>query len=74
MNKMITEVLDCFILEIKREENQEKIKTHLVDPTICYILDRLYPYIFITAGIFVVLLLIVIIILLLVVKSYYYKL
>ncbi len=73
MNKIVNEILDYFILEIKKDENKEKIKIYLVDPTICYILDRLYPYIFITATIFIILLLIVIMILLLVIKSYYNK-
>lgn len=66
---LANEAIDKIIVEFKKDVNQTKIKTYIIDPTIYYILDRLYPYIFITAIIFVLLLLLVIMILILILKK-----
>lgn len=69
--KITNELIDNLIFEFKKEKNQTQLKTHIIDPIICYILDRLYPYIFITASIFIILLFIVLSILFLIVKNNY---
>ena len=69
INKFTTEILDKVVMEIKKDENQIKIKTYMVDPVICYIMDRLYPYIFFTFTIFVLILLISMMILALILRK-----
>ena len=49
MTNIITEFVDKFICEIKKKKNHTYIKTYLIDPSISYCLDRLYPYIIITS-------------------------
>lgn len=69
LGKFTNELIQKIIFEFKKEENQEQLKAHIIDPIICYILDRLYPYIFITSAIFILLLLIVLSILFLIIKK-----
>lgn len=69
IGKLTNEIIQKIIFEFKKNENQEQLKTYIIDPIICYILDRLYPYIFITSTIFILLLLIVLSILFLVIKK-----
>jgi hypothetical protein len=73
LGELTNEIIQKIIFELKKDENQEQLKTYILDPTICYILDRLYPYIFITSSIFILLLLIAISILFLMIKSNYQK-
>ena len=47
MNSVIHEFVDKFIHEIKQKKNQKYITTYLIDPSISYCIDRLYPYIMI---------------------------
>jgi len=69
IGKFTSDIIHKLINEFKKDENQEQLKTHIIEPIVCYILDRLYPYIFITATVFILLLLIALSILLLIVKS-----
>ena len=73
MKTLVNEVLENCILELRKDTYREQFKTYLLDPSICYILDRLYPYIIITAIIFILILLIGISILFLMIKSHYKK-
>lgn len=63
------ELIEKLVFEFKREKNQEQIKTYIVDPIICYVLDRLYPYIFFTAIVFILLLLIMLSTLFLIIRK-----
>ena len=47
MNSVIHEFVDKFIHEIKQKKIQKYITTYLIDPSISYCIDRLYPYILI---------------------------
>lgn len=49
MDCVITDFVDKFIKEIKNKKNSTHIKTYLLDPSISYCLDRLYPYIIFTS-------------------------
>ena len=69
IGKFTNELIQKLIFEFKKDENQEQLKTHIIDPIICYILDRLYPYIFVTSAIFILLLLIALSILFLIIKN-----
>jgi hypothetical protein len=69
LQKITIEIVDKFIYEFKKNENQNKIKIYIIDPIIYYILDRLYPYIFITAIIFILILALIIMILVIILKK-----
>lgn len=56
-SRLTNETIDIIVKEYQRAENQEKIKMFIIDPIIYYILDCLYPYIFITAALFILILL-----------------
>ena len=71
IGKLTNEILEKIIFELKKDENQEQLKTYIIDPIICYILDRLYPFIFITSAIFILILLIALSILYLIIKGNY---
>ena len=52
MNKIVEELTQYFLLEVKKEENINKMKVFVIDPLIEYTFKRLYPYILITSVIF----------------------
>lgn len=47
LDTVIKDVIDMSLDEIKKEETLEKFKHHIIDPTMCYIMDKFYPYIII---------------------------
>ena len=49
INSIIQEFVDKFIHEIKKKKNQKYITTYLIDPSISYCIDKLYPYIIIVS-------------------------
>lgn len=63
------QIIDKIVNEIKKEENQDKIKYNIIDPSVNYIVNRLYPYIVITSVIFILTFLMALIILLIMVKK-----
>lgn len=71
ISKFVSDIVEKFIYEINKEENKEYIKVNVIDKFIDYILDRLYPYIFITATIFVLTFLIAVGVLVLSIRSQY---
>ena len=73
IGKFTNSLIEGFINELKKEENQEKFKESVLDPLIYHTLDKLYPYIFLTAIIFVLILLITIMILFLIIRHQYSK-
>ena len=52
-NNFTNEVIDIIIEEISKKEIKDKRNTHIVDPSMTTIFDRLYPYIIITSIIFI---------------------
>jgi hypothetical protein len=50
------ELLEKCIIEIKKQENMDKLHTNILDPLIDYILQRLYPYIMVTCIMFLLML------------------
>jgi hypothetical protein len=69
ISNLISELLDKIILEFKKEANQEQLKSNIIDPIIYYIIDKLYPYIFITTVMFVLILLLITSILFLIING-----
>ena len=41
----INEIVDLCIQEISQKEIKEKLNTHLVEPSLTYLFERMYPYI-----------------------------
>lgn len=69
IGKLTNDIIHIVLEECKKEDNKEQIKTYIIDPLICYILDRIYPYIFITATIFILILLLVVATLFFIIKK-----
>ncbi len=51
------QLVDHLIEQIKKEENKLRLQQHLVDPTIKYILDKLFPYLVGGAVVFILIIL-----------------
>ena len=49
LNDAVKEFVDKFIKEIKKEKNSSHIKTYLIDPSLSYCIDALYPYIIVSS-------------------------
>ena len=69
INKLVKNTIDSILLEIKKEENQELLKTYVLDTSVCYILDKLVPYLVIICVIFLLLVLLMISILILLINK-----
>jgi hypothetical protein len=63
------ELLEKCILEIKKQENMEKLHTNVMDPLIDYILQRLYPYIMVTCIMFILMLIFLVLVFIMVFRS-----
>ena len=51
--KLINEISDIIIEELSRQEIKDKINTHILEPSMATIFERVYPYIIITSVIFI---------------------
>ena len=69
VSSLTSEIIDIFAKEFKKEENQKKIRTEMIDPIIMYSFERLYPYIAGASVIFIMTFLLALIILVLIVRS-----
>ena len=69
LNKFVVEIAEQFITEVKKTQNLEALKVHLVNPLIDYTFQQLYPYILITSIIFFLTFIVAVITFLLIVKS-----
>lgn len=52
VNKLVTEIVEKFSVEVQRQENKNTFQIHVLDPIIQYALGRLYPYILATSIVF----------------------
>jgi hypothetical protein len=64
------EVIEHFIQELSRKENQDKLKAQIIDPLIYHMVHKMYPYIFITTSVFLLLLVLLFSILYLLMKRH----
>jgi len=63
VQNLINQLLDYGIIQFEKIENQDRIKTKILDPIIEYIGKKLYPYVIMTGfAIFLILLIAVFII------------
>ena len=72
-NSFVNEMIDICITEISKDENKKKINTYLIEPSFTYIFYRLYPYIILTAIIFVLFLLMSITIIVILIHNSRYR-
>lgn len=72
LERIFDNILENIINECKKDSNQKKIKLLIADPIMCYITDKMYPYIFITISVFVIILITIFLILLLIIKRQTY--
>ena len=70
-NSFTNEIIDIFITEISKDDTKKKINTYIIEPSFTYIFDRLYPYIILTAIIFVLILLMAITIIIILIRNNY---
>jgi hypothetical protein len=69
ISKLTSEIIDKCIIEFNKNENKKKIFDNLIDPTVIYILDKLYPYIVVTCTILIIIIVILIISLFYIIKK-----
>jgi hypothetical protein len=67
MEKITKDILNKIIIEVKKEENQKRIESELLNPLLIKFADKLYPYIKIVFIIFILNFLLVLIILILII-------
>jgi len=70
-NSFANEIIDIVITEISKDDTKKKINTYIIEPSFTYIFDRLYPYIILTAIIFVLILLMAITIIIILIRNKY---
>jgi hypothetical protein len=68
ISKLTSEILEKILEEVKKPENITKVHNNVIDPLISYSFNRLYPYIFVAASIFILILVLAITILFLVIR------
>jgi len=69
VNNITKQIIDNVIVEIKREENMDKIKLNIIDPIIHYSIERIYPFIIFSGAVFVLTLLVAIVILIILIRG-----
>jgi hypothetical protein len=70
IKKITTDIINMVIVELKEEENLNKIKKEILQPTTNYILEQIYPYLILSVIIFVLTFLIATITLVFLLRTY----
>ena len=63
LDDFIKEIKEKILEELKNEEFNNTLKTYIIEPSLCHILDKLYPYLVVCVIIIILLLILLIIIL-----------
>ena len=53
VEKICLDLIDLFIIEVKKDNNMDKIKLNVLNPCIDYLVKQFYPYIITTCIIFI---------------------
>ena len=69
IKKILKEILDEIMEDWDDGENKKKIQERVLDPMICYIMDKLYPYFIISTLIVFILVLLSVLILYFLISS-----
>ena len=48
-NNLTKEILDDLFIEIKKKKYTDILKTYILEPSTCYLIDKFYPYIIISS-------------------------
>jgi hypothetical protein len=70
IKKITTDIINMIIIELKEEENLNKIKKEILQPTTNYILEQIYPYLILSVIIFILTFLIATITLVFLLRTY----
>lgn len=73
ISQFASDILDKTIIELKKDENMNKIHINLIDPLIDYSFRRIYPYLIVTAIIFILTFILAILILIFLIIFIYRK-
>lgn len=69
LSSLTNEIIENIIAEANKPEVKDKIKSYLLEPSICYIIDKLYPYIIVTAIFFILILCLALLLLFISIRS-----
>lgn len=72
LNKLSTDFLNNLLLELRKNNNMEKIQLGVIEPLLQYSFSKLYPYILITSIIFFLIFIVGLVILFLLIKILYF--
>lgn len=67
--KITKELLNRVIIEMKKEENQEKINTEIINPILIKFSNKIYPYLKIVFSFFILNFLLILIIFILIIYN-----
>jgi len=70
IKKITCDIVDMIVVELKEEDNLNKIKKEILQPMTNYVLEQIYPYLIISVIIFVLTFLIAIITLVFLLRKY----
>ena len=73
ISKFVSDLLDRIIVEVKKDENMNKVQQNLIDPLIYYSFKRMYPYLVITFTIFILTFILALLILVFLIRYNYKK-
>lgn len=72
LNKLSTDFLNNLLIEMRKNNNMEKIQLGVIEPLLQYSFSKLYPYILITSIIFFLIFIVGLVILFLLIKILYF--
>ena len=72
LNKLSTDFLNNLLIELRKNNNMEKIQIGVIEPLLQYSFSKLYPYILITSIIFFLIFIVGLVILFLLIKILYF--
>ena len=73
LKDLTNKFLEKIILEIKRDDNMNKIHSNIIDPLVNYTFKKIHPYITTLFVLLILIFLIIIAILLIIIKTNFYN-
>ena len=67
IEKIIKDFIDKFIVEFKKEENQKKLESEILNPLLTHYTNKIYPYISLLMFLYFINLLLIVLILFLII-------
>ena len=69
INKLTKDLTDLIIKYFNDSDNNDKIKSNIIDPLIIYIFDKFYPYLIISCAVIFLMFILLLCILVLIIRS-----